>query len=62
MKDSSTINEAIDLLECAGWKGYAQAVRDLVAEANAHRTEANIQRERNRELDSAIKRLKARRK
>lgn len=27
--DSATIDEAIDLLECAGWKGYAQAVREL---------------------------------
>ena len=33
MKDSATINEAVDLLECAGWKGYAQAVRETAAEA-----------------------------
>jgi hypothetical protein len=31
MIDSATINEAVDLLECAGWKGYAQAVRDQAA-------------------------------
>lgn len=29
MMDSATIDEAVDLLECAGWKGYAQAVREL---------------------------------
>ncbi len=28
MTDSSTIDEAIDLLECAGWKVYSKAVRD----------------------------------
>lgn len=28
MIDSATINEAVDLLECAGWKGYAQSVRE----------------------------------
>ena len=33
MKDSATINEAVDLLECAGWKGYAQAVREQSQEA-----------------------------
>jgi hypothetical protein len=33
MKDSATINEAVDLLECAGWKGYAQAVREQSKQA-----------------------------
>ena len=28
MIDSATIDEVVDLLECAGWKGYAQAVRE----------------------------------
>jgi hypothetical protein len=31
MIDSAIINEAVDLLECAGWKGYAQAVREQQA-------------------------------
>lgn len=29
MNDSATLDEAVDLLECAGWKGYAQAIREL---------------------------------
>ena len=33
MIDSATINEAVDLLECAGWKGYAQAVREQSQQA-----------------------------
>lgn len=33
MIDSATINEAVDLLECAGWKGYAQAIREQARQA-----------------------------
>jgi hypothetical protein len=32
MRDASTINEAVDLLDCAGWKGYANAVREQADE------------------------------
>jgi len=33
MIDSATIAEAVDLLECAGWTGYAQAVREQSRQA-----------------------------
>ena len=33
MMDSATINEAIDLLESSGWKGYARAVREQSQQA-----------------------------
>jgi hypothetical protein len=33
MIDSATIEEAVDLLERSGWKGYAQAVREQAQQA-----------------------------
>jgi redox-sensitive bicupin YhaK (pirin superfamily) len=27
VRDTATIDEVVDLLDCAGWKGYAKAVR-----------------------------------
>jgi hypothetical protein len=32
MRDAATINEAVDLLDGAGWKGYANAVREQADE------------------------------
>jgi hypothetical protein len=55
MTDSATIDEAVDLLDCAGWKGYAQAIREQSQQITRLRDALRIaeqERDRARDLES----------